>query len=238
VAGAIILGKANMGEYASGSRSTYQGQVCNPYATDRSPGGSSSGSGAAVAANLVTCAIAEESLGSIRNPAAHQGIVGLAPTCGLVSREGNFRANLIRERLGPHCRTVKDIAIVLDAIAGYDPGDPITAASVGRIPGSGYAAYVNKKGLVGKRIGIIREFMTPFSVADDDSIRVMNQAIADMKAAGAEVVESVNDRDCHLFGACGDPTIPDMNPTIQDTIEELLPYLEPSFVGPTEPAGA
>jgi Asp-tRNA(Asn)/Glu-tRNA(Gln) amidotransferase A subunit family amidase len=237
-AGAIILGKANMGEYAGGTRSTYQGQVCNPYATDRGPGGSSAGSGASVAANLVTCAIAEESLGSIRNPASMQGIVGFAQTRGLVSREGNFRANLIRERLGPHCRTVKDTAIVLGAIAGYDPGDPITAVSVGQIPLEGYAVHATKRTLAGKRIGVLRELMTRFSVADENSIALMNQAIADMSAAGGQIVESINDRDCVLFGACGDPAIPDMSPTIQAAIEELLPYLEPSFVGPPATATA
>jgi amidase len=236
-AGAIIIGKANMGEYAGGTRSTYQGQVCNPYATDRGPGGSSAGSGASVAANLTMCAIAEESLGSIRNPASMQGIVGFAQSRGLVSREGNFRANLIRERLGPHCRTVKDTAIVLGAIAGYDPADPITAASQGRIPPEGYAIHATKKSLAGKRIGVIREFMTRFSVADENSIALMNQAIADMQAAGAVIVESVNARDCSLYGACGDPAIADMSPTIQDSIEEMLPYLEPSFVGPPAAEG-
>jgi Asp-tRNA(Asn)/Glu-tRNA(Gln) amidotransferase A subunit family amidase len=230
-AGAIILGKTNMGEYASGSRSTYQGQTCNPYATDRAPGGSSSGSAAAVAANLVVCSIAEESLGSIRNPADSQGIVGFAPTRGLVPRTGNYRANLIRERYGPHCRTSRDAAKILDAIAGYDPGDPITALSVGEIPKRGYAAHTGARSLEGKRLGVVREFMTRFSVVDEDGIRVANEAIEAMRAAGAEIVESVNPRDCALFGECGDPSIPDMSPSIQDAIEELLPTLEPSFVG-------
>lgn len=237
-AGAIIIGKANMGEYAAGSRSTYQGQACNPYATERNPGGSSSGSGSSVAANLAVCAIAEESLGSIRNPASNQGIVGFAQTRGLVSREGNFRANLIRERLGPHCRFVKDTAIVLDAIAGYDPNDPITAESVGHIPDEGYVVHANKKNLKNKRIGVIRELVTRFSVVDEESVRLTNQAIADMKAAGAVVVESFNKRDCVLFGECGDPAIPEMQPTIQDAIEEILPYADPGFVGPADPAGA
>lgn len=237
-AGAIIIGKTNMGEYASGTSSTYQGFTCNPYATDRSPGGSSAGSGASVAANLTVCAIAEESLGSIRNPADMQGIVGFAPTRGLVSREGNFRANLIRERYGPHCRTSRDAAKVLEVIAGYDPSDPITALSVGNVPPEGYAAHATKKTLKGKRIGIIREFMTRFSVVDDEGIALVNTAIADMRAAGAQMFESFNARDCALFGDCGDPAIPDMSVTFQDAIEELLPTLEPSFVGAPEAAGA
>jgi Asp-tRNA(Asn)/Glu-tRNA(Gln) amidotransferase A subunit family amidase len=237
-AGAVIIGKTNMGEYASGSQSTYQGFTCNPYATDRAPGGSSSGSGASVAANLAVCSIAEESLGSIRNPADSQGIVGFAATRGLVPRTGNYRANLIRERYGPHCRTSADAAKVLDAISGYDPGDAVTALSVGNIPPEGFAVHATRKNLVGKRIGVIREFMTRFSVADEDGIRVANEAIAAMEVAGAEIVESVNPRDCALFGECGDPGIPDMTLSIQDAIEELLPTLEPSFVGEAMPADA
>lgn len=243
-AGAIILGKTTMGEYAGGfGRSTYQGQGCDPYATDRNPGSSSTGSAAAVAANLVVCALAEESLGSIREPAKKNGIVGFAATRGLVSREGLYRANLIRERLGPHCRTVEDVARVLDVLKGYDPRDPITAAQVGQTPAGSYVDFAKGARLTGKRIGIIREFMVDFASLyggtpiDTNSIAVMNQAIADLKAAGADVVESVNTRDCALFGACGDPNIPDMSPSIQDAIELLLPTAEPSFVGPSTPTG-
>ncbi len=244
-AGAIILGKTNMGEYAGGfGRSTYVGQACNPFATERNGGSSSSGSAAAVSANLVMCALAEESLGSIREPAKKMGIVGFAQSRGIVSREGMYRANLLRERLGPHCRTVQDVARVLDVLKGYDPEDPITAINVGKLPAAPYASFADRTSLAGKRIGIIREFMVDFAPLyggtplDRDSIRVMNEAIDAMRAAGAEVVESVNQRDCQLYFACGDPTIPDMSPSIQDVIDELLPVLEPSFVGPGDPAGA
>jgi amidase len=243
-AGAIILGKTNMGEYAGGfGRSTYAGQTCNPFATERNGGSSSSGSAAAVSANLVMCALAEESLGSIREPAKKMGIVGFAQTRGLVSREGMYRANLLRERLGPHCRTVQDVARVLDVLKGYDPEDPITATSIGRIPDAPYASFADRTSLAGKRIGIIREFMVDFAPLyggtpiDRDSIRVANEAIDALRAAGAEVVESINERDCALYFACGDPAIPDMKPSIQDVIDELLPVVEPSFVGPDGPAG-
>ncbi len=244
-AGAIILGKTTLGEYAGGfGRSTYQGQACNPFATERNGGSSSSGSAAAVSANLVVCALAEESLGSIREPAKKMGIVGFAATRGLVSREGMYRANLLRERLGPHCRTVEDVARVLDVLKGYDPRDPITAAQVGETPSDSYVEFAKGRRLTGKRIGIIREFMVDFASLyggtpiDTDSVAVMNQAIADLQAAGAEVVESINTRDCALFGACGDPSIPDMSPSIQDAIELVLPTAEPSLIGPSTPAGA
>ena len=132
-AGAIILAKANMGEYAAGDRSTFGGTTCNPYDTTRSAGRSSGGSGAAVAANLVTCAIGEETGPSARNPAANGSLVGIVATHSLVSRAGLIPASLTRDRPGLLCRTVKDAATVLAAVAGYDPRDPATAASEGQV---------------------------------------------------------------------------------------------------------
>src|SRR5687767_12211252 len=118
-AGAIILAKANLGEYASGiPRSSFGGTFCNPYDTERSPLGSSSGSGSAVGANLVTCAIAEETGASIRNPARAASAVGISPTQELVSRDGMIQAG-INTRVGPICRNVEDAARVLQVIAGY-----------------------------------------------------------------------------------------------------------------------
>ena len=114
-AGAIILAKANMGEYAAGDRSTFGGTTCNPYDTTRSAGRSSGGSGAAVAANLVTCAIGEETGPSARNPAANGSLVGIVATHSLVSRAGLIPASLTRDRAGMLCRTVKDAATVLAA---------------------------------------------------------------------------------------------------------------------------
>lgn len=228
-AGAVIIGKANMGEYAAASRSTYGGQVCNPYATDREPGASSSGSGAAVAANLSTFALAEESLGSVLDPAKKNGIVGIVPTYGLSSRDGMWRANLLRERVGTHTRTVLDGARLLDVLVGYDPNDPITAVAVGRVPEGGFANYAQARSLKGKRIGVISEFMVPFSLAERDSVRVMREAIAELQRAGAEVFESINLRDIQLFGVVDDPSIPNLKPSIQESIEELLPSLEPGL---------
>ena len=135
-AGAIILAKANVGSGIS--RSPFGGISCNPYDTERSAGTSSSGSGTSVAANLVTCAIAEETGGSILHPTKNNAVVGLAPTQELVSRDGMYGAGY-NTRTGPICRTVKDAATVLNVIAGYDPKDELTVFSVGRMPTSPYA---------------------------------------------------------------------------------------------------
>jgi Asp-tRNA(Asn)/Glu-tRNA(Gln) amidotransferase A subunit family amidase len=188
-AGAVILAKSNMGEYASGDNSTFGGTSSNPYDTTRSAGRSSSGSGAAVAANLVMCAIAEETRPSLRNPASNNNIVGIAPTHSLVSRAGIIPASLIRDRPGPLCRTVRDAAIVLTVIAGYDPRDGATAASVGRMPDRPYESFADDANLNGIRIGVIRDFMKPFTKADEDSIRVASEAVADLAKAGATVID-------------------------------------------------
>jgi amidase len=188
-AGAIILAKANMGEYASGDRSTFGGTTCNPYDTSRSAGRSSGGSGAAVAANLVMCALGEETGPSARNPAANNSLVGIVATHSLVSRAGLMPASLTRDRAGILCRSVKDAAIVLNVLAGYDPRDGATAASVGRLPGRGYQSFADKANLRGVRIGVVREFMQPFTKADEEVIRVTNQAIADLAKAGATIVD-------------------------------------------------
>src|SRR2546428_12696956 len=171
-AGAIILAKANLAEYAvDGARSSFGGTFCNPYDTEREPGMSSAGSAASVAANLVTCAIGEETVVSIRWPAAVNSLVGLAPTQELVSRDGMMGAGL-NTRTGPVCRTVQDAAKVLQVIAGYDPKDELTAFSAGRLPLRSYASFAAAERLDGLRIGVIREYMDKklFSKADEESI--------------------------------------------------------------------
>ena len=188
-AGAIILAKANMGEYAAGDRSTFGGTTCNPYDTTRSAGVSSGGSGAAVAANLVMCAIAEETGPSARNPAANNSLVGIVATHSLVSRYGLIPASLTRDRAGVLCRTVGDAAVVLEAIAGYDPKDPITAASVGRMPSEPYQSFAERPSLKGIRIGVIREFIQVFTKADEDSVRIANEALAELERLGAVLVD-------------------------------------------------
>src|SRR3984885_2103231 len=153
-AGAIILAKANLAEYAvDGARSSFGGTFCNPYDTQRDPGMSSAGSAASVAANLVTCAIGEETVVSIRWPASVNSLVGLAPTEELVSRKGMMGAGLSM-RTGPICRSVQDAAKILDVIAGYDPKDELTAFSIGRKPAQPYLASTTARRLDGVRIGV------------------------------------------------------------------------------------
>jgi Asp-tRNA(Asn)/Glu-tRNA(Gln) amidotransferase A subunit family amidase len=215
-AGAIILGKTNMDEYAPAgiARSAFGGQTCNPYDTSRIPGGSSSGSAAGVAANLAMCALGTDTSGSVRNPAAYNNLVGVVATQGLVSRDGILPLSFSRDRGGPLCRTVRDTAIMLEALTGFDPKDPVTAASatLAKVP---YSRFATGKSLAGKRIGVVRELMIEASLADRDSIRVVNEAIADMRKAGATIVDPVN---------------------VHKIIADLVPYLEPGFLAKYFPA--
>ena len=193
-AGAIILAKANMGEYAAGGvtgvRSSFGGTNCNVYDTERDPGASSGGSGNSVSANLVTCAIGEETGTSVREPAKNNGVVGLAPTRELVSADGMIQRG-ITTRVGPICRTVEDVARVLDAYAGFDPNDEITAFSVGRKPSEPYHSFANEARLDGMRIGVVREYMDKdlFSIADAESIDLIDRAIEDLRALGATIID-------------------------------------------------
>ena len=190
-AGAIILAKANLAEYAvDGARSSFGGTFCNPYDTEREPGMSSAGSASSVAANLVTCAIGEETVVSIRWPAAVNSLVGLAPTQELVSRDGMMGAGL-NMRTGPICRSVADAAKILDVIAGYDPKDDMTVLSVGRRPSRPYASFATAQRLDGLRIGVVREYLnkTLFSKADEQSIDLVDRAIADLRKLGATVID-------------------------------------------------
>ena len=190
-AGAIILAKANLAEYAvDGARSSFGGTFCDPYDTEREPGMSSAGSATAVAANLVTCAIAEETVVSVRWPASVNSTVGLAPTQELVSRDGMMGSGLVM-RVGPICRTVEDTAKIFDAYAGYDPKDELTVFSVDRKPAQPYASFTGAGRLDGLRIGVLREYMRPslLTSADAESITLINRAIADLQSLGAVIVD-------------------------------------------------
>jgi amidase len=190
-AGAIILAKSNLGEYASPmGRSSFGGTFCNPYDTMRYPGGSSGGSGSSVGANLVTCAIAEETGASIRTPARHNSAVGIAPTQELVSRDGMMGSG-INTRTGPICRTVADAARVLDVISGYDPKDELTVFSLNRKPTLPYESFAHEQSLTGIRIGVVREYMDKalFTVADHQSIDIVDRAVNDLRKLGATIVD-------------------------------------------------
>jgi len=201
-AGAIVLAKSNLGEYASGiPRSSFGGTFCNPYDTERSPLGSSSGSGSAVGANLVTCAIAEETGASIRNPARAASAVGISPTQELVSRDGMIQPG-INTRVGPICRTVEDAAKVLQVIAGYDPKDELTVFGVGRLPPEPYDAYAQELQLDGLTIGVVREYMDKslFTEMDHETIDIVDRAVGDLASLGARIVDPGPNGS--LFGDC------------------------------------
>ncbi len=193
-AGAVILGKTNLSEWAN-FRSTRSssgwsgrgGQTRNPYVLDRNPCGSSSGSGAAVSANLAPLAVGTETDGSIVCPASACGIVGIKPTLGLVSRAGVIPIAHSQDTAGPMARTVADAAALLGALTGVDPRDRATAASDGRSHAD-YTGFLDPASLRGARIGVARSYFG-FSDAVD---RVMNEAIAAMKSAGATVVDPAN----------------------------------------------
>src|SRR5687767_8282923 len=194
-AGAVLLGKANLSEWAN-FRSTHSssgwsargGQAKNPYVLDRNPCGSSSGSGGAVAANLCAAAIGTETDGSIVCPASANGIVGIKPTLGLVSRAGIIPIAHSQDTAGPMARTVRDAVIVLNALAGIDPRDPVTLA--GRSRGQiNYTRSLDPNGLRGARIGVAR---TKFFGYSDVADKIINEAINAMKAQGAVIVDPAN----------------------------------------------
>jgi Asp-tRNA(Asn)/Glu-tRNA(Gln) amidotransferase A subunit family amidase len=193
-AGAIIVAKTTMGEFAQGYAGTAFGACRNAYDPAHDPSGSSSGSGVAVAANFATVGVGEDTLGSVRGPAARNSLVGLRPTLQLVSRFGMMPAVPTRDTLGPMARTVRDTAILLDVLAGYDPNDPITAANVGHVPAT-YTSFLVEDGLRGKRLGMIRDPLareTNPRAEDYGRIRgIIDGALREMVTAGAEIVDPV-----------------------------------------------
>ena len=190
-AGAIPLGKTNLSEWAN-IRSTHSssgwsargGQCRNPYVLDRNPCGSSSGSGVAVSASLCAVAVGTETDGSIVCPSSANGIVGLKPTLGLVSRAGIVPISHSQDTAGPMARTVRDAAVLLGALAGSDPRDPASAAADGK-RAADYTQSLDPDGLRGARIGVARK-ISGFDARVD---RLMEDAIAEMKRRGAVIVD-------------------------------------------------
>ena len=190
-AGAIILAKANLDEWAHGGApgggySSVGGQTKNPYNLNRGPAGSSGGPGAAIAANFGTIGLGTDTGGSIRGPAAANGLVGIKPTLGLTSRDGIIPFSLTLDTGGPLTRTVTDAAITLGFMTGIDPNDPVTKESEGKFF-TDYTQFLDKDALQGARIGVVRDFFGRNSEID----QAIEQAIAEIKALGATVVESV-----------------------------------------------
>jgi amidase len=193
-AGAVILGKANLSEWANirSSRSTsgwsaVGGLTRNPYALDRNASGSSSGSAVAVSANLAAFAIGTETDGSIVSPASISGIVGLKPTVGLVSRTGIVPISHSQDTAGPMTRSVADAAIVLAALAGSDPRDAATTAQAGRaIPD--FAASLRTDGTRGKRIGVVRSFTS----VPKSTMAIFDVAVEELRRLDAVIVDPVD----------------------------------------------
>jgi amidase len=193
--GALILGKASMGEFAGGSYNTIVGQVTNPYNLKRNTGGSSAGPAAALAANLTVLAVGTDTSTSVRGPASYTGIVGLRPTTGLISRSGIAPKNLLFDTAGPMARTVTDTALMLTAIAGLDPADPLSVevyrnypqplrkkAAQGQLD---YTRYLDKDSLRGARLGAVRDFFG----GDPEIDQLAENALDTMRRRGAEIVD-------------------------------------------------
>jgi amidase len=190
-AGAIILGKTNLSEWANfrSSHSTSGwsgcgGQTRNPYALDRNPSGSSSGSGAASSSSLCAAAIGTETDGSVTSPSSINGIVGIKPTVGLVSRSGIVPISVSQDTAGPMARTVRDAAILLSAMTGVDAQDPASAASQGK-SAPDYTRFLDPNGLRGARLGIARKFFESNGSLD----AFLNGCVDALKKAGAEVID-------------------------------------------------
>jgi amidase len=220
-AGAVVLGKTNMSEWAN-FRSTHSssgwsgrgGQTKNPYALDRNPSGSSSGSAVAVAADLCAAAVGSETDGSIVSPASINGIVGLKPTVGLVSRRGIVPISHSQDTAGPLARSVLDAAILLGAMSGSDPEDPASAAAQGRFE-TDYRRYVGADGLRGARLGIARRFF-----ADSAPMNAfLDRCVSLLGGAGAQIVDPA-DLPVH-----GDWMAPDLQVLLYEFKSDLNAYL-------------
>jgi amidase len=208
--GAILLGKANLSEWAnfrstqsSSGWSALGGQVRNPYVLDRSPCGSSSGSGVVVAADLAPLAVGTETDGSITCPAGANGVVGMKPTIGLVSRSGIIPIAESQDTAGPMARTVRDAALLLNALVGTDPRDPVTDPASDppdrpRRVEADYTRFLDAGTLVGARIGVVRQGLTGYHPATD---RLFDEAVEDLRRAGALVVDDLT---LPHFGDYGD----------------------------------
>ena len=231
-AGAVILGKTNLSEWAN-FRSTHStsgwsgrgGQTKNPYVLDRNPCGSSSGTGASIAANLAAIGIGTETDGSIVCPSSANGLVGIKPTLGLLSRTGIIPISHSQDTAGPMARTVTDAAILLRALSGVDPADKATAEAA-RYAGIDYTPQLDRAKLKGARIGVSRNFFG-FSDAVD---RALEESIAALKSAGATIIDPANiaatnalgdaenevlhyefKADLNAYLAAGGPSIPHKN---------------------------
>ena len=201
--GAIIIAKSNMAEWAFTpwhSFSSTHGATLNPYNLEHVPAGSSGGTGASVAANFATIGLGTDTGNSIRGPSSHNSLVGFRTTLGLISRADIVPLNFRNDVVGPMCRSVEDATRVLEIMVGYDPNDPITKYSDGKVP-QNYTQFLNKNGLKGARIGVLRELCENLNassglsvstgMADAEVKALFEKSILDMKAMGSFIVDSL-----------------------------------------------
>jgi amidase len=182
--GAIILAKVNLGEFANGSQSSMGGQSLNPHDLSRTPAGSSGGTGVSIAAGYAPLGIGTDTGGSIRGPSNVNGIVGLKPTHGLISRDGIIPLALSLDTGGPMARSVYDVAVALGVMTGIDPNDDATKKSQGKFE-KDYTKFLNADALKGARIGVARDFMG----ADPDVDFIFEASLKAMQKAGATLVD-------------------------------------------------
>lgn len=191
-AGAIIFFKANLDEFNFAARgfSSLGGQVLNPYDLTRNPGGSSAGPGVSVTAAFATLAIATETGASIRSPASNSGIVGIAPSQGLVSRAGVITISFTQDRIGTHAKSVADAALMLSVMRGFDPEDLFTWESLGKLEPEPYTEYIDDDGLVGARIGVFRDLFRRGEEFDEVN-GLIEEQIQLIRDSGAVVVDGL-----------------------------------------------
>lgn len=218
-AGAIIIAKVNLHEFAVWGEtvSSILGQTLNPYDLSRSPGGSSGGTGAGIAANFGLIGIGTDTINSIRSPASACNLVGFRPTIGLVSRSGVIPYALTQDTAGPIMRTVEDTAKVLDVIAGWDPEDGATAWSIDKTPKS-YRDSLKVDGLSGKRIGVIKSFFGKEPIHEEVNT-VINKALEISKENGAILIDIEEDIDA-------DKLVGDVSLHLYELKDDLSSYLE------------
>jgi Asp-tRNA(Asn)/Glu-tRNA(Gln) amidotransferase A subunit family amidase len=194
-AGAIVLAKVNMSDWfgvpKDGDQSTVLGRTSNPYNLELTPGGSSGGTGASLAAAFAQIGLGSETGVSIRNPTSNNSLVGLAPTRGLIPRAGQVMTSFTQERAGPMGRSVYDVAVLTDAVAGFDAEDLSTIVAPGNMPTASYASFLDQQGLRGARIGVFRDLFRS-GPKHAEGIALIEHAIAQMKEAGAVIVDPVS----------------------------------------------
>lgn len=195
-AGGIVLAKTNLGEFAREAESTLGGHVRNPYALDRTPNGSSAGTGAAVAANLGIVGLGSDTGGSVRNPAASTSLVGLRPTVGCLSRAGVLPVSPTLDTVGPMGRTVRDVAVVLDVLTGYDPDDSSTARTGEGRETRAYSSGLDAIDVSDLQLGAVRAlFETDADVGSGGTQevgQVVDEALAALRSGGASILDDVS----------------------------------------------